>query len=152
MKYIILAALILSGCASQQPLVIQSFDSYKWNKISTASANGSYKKFDTVEAVNRYVNKYPYRSEKTDDWKTPARFFKEGGDCEDYAIAKYYLIKKNGLDDGKDMNVVLVYDTVMYIHHAVLMVGDDVLDNQTDEILKATKLKSRYIFLGKVKP
>ena len=53
--------------------------------------------------VNDYFNFYPYLPDivhwHTDDyWSTPAEFIGgPGGDCEDYAIAKYFALKELGV-------------------------------------------------------
>lgn len=97
--------------------------------------------------VNRFFNRWPYRQDLTnygiqDYWATPAEFLQKSGDCEDYAIAKFYAIKELGLADG-NMRVVAIRDTIRNIGHAVLVVyvGETVyvLDNQTNMLLPQSK-------------
>ena len=51
-----------------------------------------------AEAVHDLMNSRPYRDDRrqfgrSDVWQTPFAFWRSGGDCEDYAIAKYALLK-----------------------------------------------------------
>jgi len=57
--------------------------------------------------VNGFFNRLPYITDQahwrvTDYWTTPAEFLaSNGGDCEDYAIAKYFLLKELGVPVGR---------------------------------------------------
>lgn len=93
---------------------------------------------DKVEAVNAYYNKVRYVEDKnnfgqSDYWQTPAEFTSRGGDCEDYAIAKYTALKALGFDESQ-MRLAIVQDTWKGIPHAILIVytseGAKFLDNQ----------------------
>lgn len=65
------------------------------------------------------------------------------GDCEDFALLKYWTLRKLGIP-AKSMHILIFYDKIVRIHHAVLVVakGKDqlVLDNRTDTIIKIEKL------------
>ncbi len=56
-----------------------------------------------LEAVNAYINRIPWVEDlahwgRIDYWATPAETVaSNGGDCEDYAIAKYFLLKEIGI-------------------------------------------------------
>ena len=73
----------------------------KWREIlrSDKSLNDVKK----LEAVNRFFNGVPYVSDlehwgKTDYWATPLELLaSNGGDCEDYAIAKYFTLRELGV-------------------------------------------------------
>jgi len=62
---------------------------------------------DVLEEVNDFWNGVRYASDmavwgKKDYWATPYSFLlKDRGDCEDYVIAKYFTLKKLGIDSGK---------------------------------------------------
>ena len=74
--------------------------------------------------INNFFNCFHYEPEITDYWKSPREFLNEGcGDCEDFAIAKYFAllclgftreslflayvqILKNGI---KEAHMVLIY-------------------------------------------
>jgi predicted transglutaminase-like cysteine proteinase len=56
-----------------------------------------------LRLCNRYFNTIPYFPDKVhwqmeDYWATPAETVaSHGGDCEDYAIAKYFALKERGI-------------------------------------------------------
>ncbi len=60
-----------------------------------------------LKNVNDFFNKVKYRTDpnhwkKNDYWATPYEFLGTGaGDCEDYAIAKYYTLRKLGVPEKK---------------------------------------------------
>ncbi|MDX1810241.1 MAG: transglutaminase-like cysteine peptidase [Sulfurospirillaceae bacterium] len=60
-----------------------------------------------LEEVNDFWNQVRYASDKQvwhtrDYWASPWEFLaKDKGDCEDYAIAKYFTLKKLGVDTKK---------------------------------------------------
>ena len=99
-----------------------------------------------VTAVNEYVNQFRYIEDqdnfgKSDHWATPGEFFAKGGDCEDFAIAKYAMLKQLGVADNR-MRLAIVQDKIKNIPHAILIVYTDqgamILDNQ----IKTTKQAS----------
>ncbi len=104
-----------------------------------------------LSLVNLYWNQYPYREDihnvyKTEDyWAIPDEMVKNSGDCEDYSIAKYYTLKDLGFPPDK-MRVVVVFETIRNIAHAVLAVylDDDVLilDNLSNRVFSHTLLKN----------
>lgn len=90
-----------------------------------------------IEQVNRHFNSFPYVSDRkggryVDHWLSPIEFIQTSGDCEDYAIAKYFVLRLMGVPDER-MWIVLVRDERRQLDHAVLLVdvGADtlVLDN-----------------------
>lgn len=91
-----------------------------------------------VEDVNRFVNEVRYVDDRrnwgvSDRWATPDEFFTNGGDCEDFALAKFVSLHRLGFNVGR-LRMVLANDRRKAIHHAFLVVylGDHayVLDNQ----------------------
>jgi predicted transglutaminase-like cysteine proteinase len=98
--------------------------------------------------VNKAINRYRYRSDKStwgnrDYWAAPNEFFAKGkGDCEDFAIAKYYVLRALGFA-ADDMRLVIVKDIKARDFHAVLAVSVDgvdyILDNRTNRLLVAEK-------------
>lgn len=95
-----------------------------------------------IGLLNKKINSVPYKSDhalygKEDYWATPDEFFKRGGDCEDYCIAKYYALRQAGVP-AEDMRLVVV--RLKQAYHAILTVklGRDtfVLDNNTNRIRK----------------
>ncbi len=92
-----------------------------------------------LRLVNRYVNKRRYRKDRRqmslsvaqggqaklrNHWTTLLDFLYKGGDCEDYATAKYFLLRELGFA-AKDMRIVVSYDRSVREHHAVLAIRQD---------------------------
>ncbi|MFQ5955037.1 MAG: transglutaminase-like cysteine peptidase [Kiloniellales bacterium] len=102
-----------------------------------------------INAVQRYVNQVRYiadrRSNRSPDhWATPAEFFGRGGDCEDFAIAKYLSLRALGFSSNA-MRIVVLQDMSLGIPHAVLVVSHEgqrlVLDNQLKIVVAAEKIR-----------
>lgn len=106
---------------------------------------------DQVEAVNAFVNQIDYVEDQTnyrvsDYWASPLEFFRNKGDCEDFAIAKYVALRRLGFSDDQ-VRVWIVRDVPRGIDHAVLTVAlfgnTYVLDSNSDQVLDATMV-TRY--------
>ncbi len=54
-------------------------------------------------------------------WTTLLEFLRRGGDCEDYATAKYFLLRELGFPVD-DLRVLVSYDRKVRGYHAVLAV------------------------------
>lgn len=103
---------------------------------------------ETLLKVNHYVNKTTYISDlnlwgEDDRWSSPEEFLERGGDCEDFAIAKYFLLKAAGIPKDS-MRLVMVKDTQKDLLHMVLTVAHEgnnyILDNLSNEVLIDTKI------------
>jgi predicted transglutaminase-like cysteine proteinase len=112
-----------------------------WQKI-IREARGQAA-FEQLKTVTAYFNRWPYRLDidvygESEYWATPQEFLRLSGDCEDYSITKYYALKQLGVPIDR-MRIVMLFDTIRGIAHAVLAVkqGDEtyVLDNLTDMVL-----------------
>lgn len=117
----------------------------KWQDLKNQWQSLSFS--EQLKAVNNYFNQWPYRFDSEawgmpDYWATPQEFIKNSGDCEDYAIAKYYALRALGVSADK-MRVVVVMNTMRGSGHAVLAVFSDndwlILDNMSNLILSHTK-------------
>ncbi|MFV0421891.1 transglutaminase-like cysteine peptidase [Oleidesulfovibrio sp.] len=106
-------------------------------KAESASA------LEKLKMVNGFFNRWPYRLDieiygVTDFWATPQEFMARSGDCEDYAISKYFGLRELGFSPD-DLRIVVLLDSIRGIGHAVLVVylGDRayVLDNVSDLVL-----------------
>ncbi len=104
-----------------------------------------------VNAVNKLMNEKPYVLDQnnwgqSDYWATPVEFLKRGGDCEDYAIAKYVALRSLGMPEER-LRVAIVQDTLKNIPHAVLVAYTDegayILDNQNKGLVDA-EVAGRY--------
>jgi len=62
---------------------------------------------EKLDKVNRFFNRLDFIDDiihwkKKDYWATPVEFLaSDGGDCEDFAIAKYFTLKLMGVDENK---------------------------------------------------
>ena len=96
-----------------------------------------------LELVNAWVNRVPYRADKAvwgerDYWAAPGEFLANGGDCEDYAIAKYYSLKDLGFPEDA-IRIVVLDDKRRQQTHAVLVVtwrGEDLVLDSLDQRIR----------------
>jgi predicted transglutaminase-like cysteine proteinase len=114
--------------------------------------------------INRYVNKRRYRDDRSAElttqlsdepvkyrsrWSTPGEFLKRGGDCEDFATTKYFLLRELGVDSGR-MRVVVTWDRRARGYHAILAVAQDNgevwLLESDNHIYKRRHQDYRYIY------
>jgi len=77
-----------------------------WKEFARASASrmpASADRAEQLRTVNGFFNKLPGVEDQVlwgveDHWATPAEFLASGGgDCEDYAIGKYFTLKELGV-------------------------------------------------------
>jgi predicted transglutaminase-like cysteine proteinase len=103
-----------------------------------------------LERVNTFFNKLDFVSDQIhwgerDYWATPIEFLaSDGGDCEDFAVAKYFTLRLLGVAEEK-MNITYVKAWKLNQAHMVLTYyerGDAVplvLDNLVNAIEPATR-------------
>lgn len=102
--------------------------------------------------VNRAINNaLPYQSDadawgQADRWVTMSELSAKGrGDCEDYAIAKYWLLRSLGFP-SENLQVVVLADTRRQVFHAVLVAHYDgtpyVLDNLSNSLRTDASLRN----------
>lgn len=93
---------------------------------------------EKIRGVNNFLNQVAYVEDtmnykKTDYWATPIEFLTRGGDCEDFAIAKYASLRALGFSPDQ-LRIAIVQDKIKNIPHAILVVysddGNFILDNQ----------------------
>ena len=134
-----------------------------WREILTQPKYKQLPERQKLETVNNFMNQTPFLSDiqhwgKTDYWATPVEFLStNGGDCEDYSIAKYFTLRAIGVSDEK-LRITYVKEIVQYNEaHMVLAYfpNEDaeplVLDNINRSILPAsarTDLIPVYSFNG----
>ncbi len=99
-----------------------------------------------LEAVNDAINAHPYVSAVQNwgdptHWETPFEFMRKNGQCQDYAIAKFLLLRELGVPNDR-MRLVVLRDVHRQFDHAVLVVSVDgqelLLDNLIDGIVPAS--------------
>ncbi len=120
-----------------------------------------------VSLISRYVNKQRYRGDRTtqlpsslDDepvryrsrWSTVEEFMRRGGDCEDYATTKYYLLRRLGFS-AEQLRIVVTWDHGERGYHAVLAVqipdNDETkvwLLESDDTIKRGSRHRYRFIY------
>jgi predicted transglutaminase-like cysteine proteinase len=102
-----------------------------------------------LEYINNWSNEHPYIEDSInwgmeDFWETPYQFMAISGDCEDYAISKYYSLRASGVSPDK-LRIIIVQDLNLGgIIHAILGVYDGgdlyILDNQIKQVTPALKI------------
>lgn len=127
--------------------------------LQSAKEDGEREK---VRRVNDFFNRIPYQSDEAnwkrpDYWATPVELLGVGGgDCEDYAIAKYFTLKALGVPEEK-MRIMYVYAVRFNEPHMVMIYFPTldamplVLDNMEQTLLPADQrkdLKPVYSFNG----
>lgn len=105
---------------------------------------------ELLQEVNNFFNKLYYVSDsqlnqRADVWMTPYEFLADGGgDCEDFAIAKYFTLVIMGVPESR-LRITYVSIPTRNIAHMVLTYYPTpssepyVLDNMTNQILPASK-------------
>lgn len=95
-----------------------------------------------IREVNRYANEKSYVLDFTnygveDYWAIVKEFLRNDGDCEDYAITKFFSLRWLGFDP-EELRIVVLQDTNLRAAHAVLAVFHDhdvlILDNQSRQV------------------
>ena len=119
---------------------------------------------EKIQLVNYYINRNDYDRDfpqrvydeagkkigvQRSHWSTLYDFLTQGGDCEDYATSKYFMLRELGLD-ADDMRVVVTYTRDLRGYHAVLAVrrndGSVWLLDSDNRIQKKWHAGHRYIF------
>ena len=122
-----------------------------------------------ITLVSRYVNKKRYQDDRTarlespvsdeplkyrSRWATVEEFMRRGGDCEDYATTKYYLLRRLGFS-ADQLRIVVTRERGERGYHAVLAVnlpesdGPEVLLLESDNTVKYGR-RHRYRFIYSV--
>jgi len=114
-----------------QQLLLQQHETREWHQL---------------HHINVFMNKVPFKSDAehwglNDYWATPAEFLSSnGGDCEDFAIAKLFSLHASKVNPTK-LRLMYVNATTLNQPHIVLVYKEGpgeplfVLDNLTDQIL-----------------
>lgn len=110
-----------------------------------------------LNVVNSWVNHIKYKSDKkvygvNDYWATLYQFIGKGmGDCEDYTISKYYILKELGIDPRRLKFTYVIYKSrrgknISHMVLAYLKVAKPkskkdilILDNNNRLVLPASK-------------
>ena len=132
-----------------------------WNELMREKLDAP--EMEKLESVNSFFNKLKFVDDlyhwgKEDYWATPQEILiSNGGDCEDFATAKYFTLRNLRIPDEK-MRLTYVKSLTLKQPHMVLSFYQVptaeplVLDSLVDEILFASKrpdLIPIYSFNGK---
>jgi len=132
-----------------------------WQQLMVSNQGDS--EWESIHVVNEFFNRIPFVSDKkhwhrNDYWATPVEFLStNGGDCEDFSIAKYFTLRELGVPDAK-LRITYVKALRLNQAHMVLAYYEEpgseplILDNLTDQILPASRrddLLPVYSFNGK---
>lgn len=134
-----------------------------WRSLMKNPNNRTLPERQKLELVNDFMNRTPFLSDrehwgKEDYWATPIEFLStNGGDCEDFSIAKYFTLRALGVSDEK-LQITYVKEIRVYKEaHMVLAyfatpdAEPDILDNINKTIQVAstrTDLVPVYSFNG----
>ena len=120
--------------------------------VDLLDSNTPHTELEKLEQVNSFVNRLPFVDDNShwqrkDYWSTPIEFLaSNGGDCEDFTIAKYISLRLLGIADEK-MSLTYVKSITLNQAHMVLTYYQSpgavplVLDNLTNAILPADQRK-----------
>lgn len=98
---------------------------------------------EQIKKVNTFANQKKYVLDSTnygvaDYWAIVREFLHFDGDCEDFAITKFFSLRQLGIPK-ESLRVVILHDSNLDIAHAVLAVllNNDILimDNQVNQVL-----------------
>ena len=118
-----------------------------WRDLQEHARNQS--RLDRLHAVNQFFNRWPYKSDdeaygRREYWAAPMAFMSQSGDCEDYAIAKYFALRQLGFDKD-ELRIVVLYDSIRNVGHAVLAVYDGadilILDSLSNFVTTHTRYR-----------
>lgn len=103
---------------------------------------------EQIAAVNKFTNEKKYILDisnygQEDYWAIVKEFLHHNGDCEDFAITKYFSLRLLGFP-AEELRIAIVQDNNLGIAHAVLAVylGAEILilDNQSQEAIPHRQL------------
>lgn len=122
-------------------------DTMSINELIDKNINKS--ELEKIKIVNDYFNKIPYIDDidnynKIDYWANRNEFIKNGGDCEDFAIAKYYTLIDLGVDKRK---LILKIVMIGKLYHMVVVYRDNNINYFLDNIDKTIRTKRNNIRL-----
>lgn len=139
----------LSSC-EQDEAVCSSPEVKRWaDLVGTLREQGKLRQIITV---NKWFNRLPYKYDDEDYWADTLELLQRKGDCEDFALSKYYTLRELGFT-ADELQVMVVYDKDTFTNHAVLMVymNDtrymmDINSDQTEPSAMGKRYKPLYSF------
>jgi predicted transglutaminase-like cysteine proteinase len=107
----------------------------------------------TANALMNDPRQHPYIEDinnwgKSEYWATAFQFLKKSGDCEDFSIAKYMLLKAAGIPIDNMRIVAVRIRSLGGIGHAILVVYQGnkalVLDNRVAPVMDETLVRNEF--------
>ena len=116
-----------------------------------------------IRLINHYVNRKRYLRDRSREvttplspepvryrshWVTVEEFMRRGGDCEDFATTKYFLLRRLGFT-AHQLRVVVTWDRSVGGYHAVLAVrhqGRVLLLESDNTIRRGSRHRYRFIY------
>jgi len=106
---------------------------------------------EQLNAISRFVSSLPYQGDRLnygvgEYWATPRELVLMGsGDCEDLAFLSFMLLKQLGWDE-RSMRLVILFDKVRNLGHAVVVVSFNetlwLLDNNRGFVIEAKRIQT----------
>ncbi|MFN3482207.1 MAG: transglutaminase-like cysteine peptidase [Rhabdaerophilum calidifontis] len=113
---------VIAGCAAGS---CRHAGAAKWLRIREEAARRHG--IDRIDHVHAALNRSIHYATDfqingvADYWASPLESVERAGDCEDYVIAKYMMLRSLGTDPA-DMRLVALFETVSGQYHAILAV------------------------------
>lgn len=104
---------------------------------------------DKIERVNTAFNRHPYVPSyknwgEANHWETPFEFLRKNGQCQDYAIAKFMMLRALGVP-SESLRIIVLRDTALGLDHAVVVAyvnGEALmLDNQMPRVVPVSQAR-----------
>ena len=157
---------LLAGCSSTPPKIDTGIDPVTQQRVDSWKAlidsGSSWSDIKKLTSVNDFVNQFEFVDDidhwqQEDYWATPLEtLVTKGGDCEDFALAKYFTLSAMGMSEEK---LRLTYVKALSINKAHMVVSyyenkkaiPLILDNLKPQIVPANErndLIPAYSFNG----
>ena len=122
-----------------------------WKDLSTSAKYKSAADPEKLKAVNEFMHETPFYCDpvlwcKEDYWAKPVEFLSnDGGDCEDFSIAKYFTLRALGIAEERLRIVYAVYQKpgftgahMVLAYYAAPDAEPLILDNLNPAVLPAS--------------
>lgn len=136
----------------ERVLMVDNFEiANEWARLYNLLHNAD--RVTQLRYVNYFFNQWRYTKDTEnwgikDYWESPREFVQNSGDCEDYAIVKYFALRALGVPVNELALIIAEY-TDSSAEHIVLAVfdGDDfyILDNDTASIVYKNSAPKNYV-------
>jgi predicted transglutaminase-like cysteine proteinase len=156
---LVVVLFFFSGCGAKKKVVVEAVDLdldpgqqriADWHALMRKKRDIS--EMEKLESVNSFFNQLEFVDDlshwgKDDYWATPQEMLiSNGGDCEDFATAKYFTLRQLAIPDKK-LRLVYVKSLKLNQPHMVLSYYVEptsdplILDNLVKQILPAAQRK-----------